>query len=57
MSDSDTKAALDIEWYEDGKVRRIRIGRIVLMFLILVVCSLRRDWSIGIWQMLEKLFK
>ncbi len=54
---SDSKWAIDSEWYEDGKLKRVRVGRIVLLPLFLVLCALLGYSPVGIWRILEMLLK
>jgi hypothetical protein len=57
MDHQDSKWALDSEWYEDGKLRRVRVGRNVLWFFLLVMYFMGGRSPSEIWQVLEKLFK
>jgi hypothetical protein len=54
---SDAKAAFDLEWYEDGKLKRIRIGRVALVFPMCLLTAVLKSWPIMMWQALEKLLR
>ncbi|HEY2912498.1 MAG TPA: hypothetical protein VGK21_04005 [Candidatus Angelobacter sp.] len=51
------RSAFDAEWFDNGKLKRVRVGPDVLLFMILVLCLLLGRSPVGIWQMLQVFFK
>lgn len=47
---SNSKTAFDLEWYENGKLKRVRVGRIVVVFLIILMTALIGNLPTGVLE-------